>query len=117
MPRGSAQLRSGFGSGRVGPLWELFFRFGPPRWSVYIKSNWAGQRLVVAVPYLWLLLFFLVPFLIVLKISFAEFSPLGRPPYEPVVQWLEGGVLQVKLLVSSYTYLLHEPLYVSAWLY
>ena len=110
--------RDGFGSGRVGPLWDLFFRFGPPRWSQYIRSNWAGQRLVIAVPYLWLLLFFLVPFLIVLKISFAEFSPLGRPPYEPdrCGGWRTARC-SCKLLFSSYNYLLHEPLYVSAWLY
>ena len=106
-----------FNSGRVGPLWDLFFRFGPPRWSQYIRSNWAGQRLVVAVPYVWLLLFFLVPFLIVLKISFAEFSPLGRPPFEPIARFLENGALQINMLFSSYDYLLHEPLYVSAWLY
>jgi putrescine transport system permease protein len=104
-------------SARVGPLWELFFRFGPPRWSRYIRSNWAGQRLVIAVPYLWLLVFFLVPFLIVLKISFAEFAPLGRPPFEPIARFLENGALQFNLLFSSYDYLLHEPLYVSAWLY
>jgi putrescine transport system permease protein len=109
--------RSSLSSGRVGPLWELFFRFGPPRWSQYVRSNWAGQRLVIAVPYLWLALFFLVPFLIVLKISFAEFSPMGRPPYEPILRWLEDGALQVKLLFESYDYLLHEPLYVSGWLY
>jgi putrescine transport system permease protein len=101
----------------VGPLWELFFRYGPPRWSDYIRSNWSGQRLVIFTPYLWLLLFFLVPFLIVLKISFAEFSPLGRPPYEPMLRWLEDGALQIKLVFASYSYLLHEPLYVSAWLY
>ena len=99
-----------FNSGRVGPLWDLFFRFGPPRWSQYIRSNWAGQRLVVAVPYVWLLLFFLVPFLIVLKISFAEFSPLGRPPFEPIARFLENGALQINVLFSSYDYLLHEPL-------
>jgi putrescine transport system permease protein len=112
-----AALREGYGSGRVGPLWELFFRFGPPRWSQYIKRNWAGQRLVIGMPYLWLLLFFLVPFLIVLKISFAEFSALGRPPYEPILRWLDDGAVQLKLVFSSYSYLLHEPLYVSAWLY
>ncbi|MEO8315340.1 MAG: ABC transporter permease subunit [Pseudomonadota bacterium] len=117
MPRNIAPARSGWGSGGTGPLWELFFRFGPPRWSEYVRTNWSGQKLVTAVPYLWLLLFFLVPFLIVLKISFAEFSPLGRPPYEPVLRWLEDGALQVKLVFSSYTYLFHEPLYVSAWLY
>jgi putrescine transport system permease protein len=82
-----------------------------------VLRNWAGKRLVIAVPYLWLLIFFLVPFLIVLKISFAEFSPLGRPPYEPVFQWLEEGALQIRLLIGSYQYLLNEPLYVSAWIY
>jgi putrescine transport system permease protein len=103
--------------GRLGPLWTFFFRYGPPRWSEYVLRNWSGQRLVIAIPYLWLMVFFLVPFLIVLKISFAEFAPLGRPPYEPVFRWLEEGALQIKLLVSSYSYLFHEPLYVSAWVY
>ena len=103
--------------GRLGPMWTLLFRYGPPRWTEYVLKNWSGQRLVIAVPYLWLLVFFLVPFLIVLKISFAEFSPLGRPPYEPVFQWLEEGALQIKLLVGSYVYLFNEPLYVSSWLY
>jgi putrescine transport system permease protein len=105
------------GSGRARPLWELFFRFGPPRWSLYIRQNWAGQRLVIATPYLWLLVFFLVPFLIVLKISFAEFEPLGRPPYAPILRWLEDGAVQLKLFFGSYAYLFNEPLYVSAWLY
>jgi len=105
------------GTGRAGLLSELFVRFGPPRWSHYILRNWAGQRLVIGVPYLWLLLFFLVPFLIVLKISVAEFAPLGRPPYEAVFRWLEDGGLQVRAHFASYAYLLGEPLYVSAWLY
>ncbi len=117
MAANGASLRSLLGTGRAGPLWELFFRFGPPRWSNYIRSHWAGQRLVISVPYLWLLLFFLAPFLIVLKISFAEFAPLGRPPFESILRWSEEGALQIKLLFTSYSYLLHEPLYVSAWLY
>ncbi len=115
-PHGTSRHLGMHGSSQ-GLIWDLFFRFGPPRWSRYIRSHWAGQRLVIAVPYLWLIIFFLVPFLIVLKISLAEFSPLGRPPYEPILRWLEDGALQIKLLFTSYTYLLHEPLYVSAWLY
>jgi putrescine transport system permease protein len=103
--------------GRLGPVWTFLFRFGPLRWSQHVLRNWAGQRLVIAIPYLWLLTFFLVPFLIVLKISFAEFDPLGRPPYMPVFRWLEEGALQIKLLVGSYAYLFNEPLYVSAWVY
>jgi hypothetical protein len=58
--------------GRLGPLWSLFFRFGPPRWSRYVVDHWTGQRLVISIPYLWLGIFFLIPFLIVLMISFAH---------------------------------------------
>jgi putrescine transport system permease protein len=103
--------------GRLGPLWTFFFRYGPPRWSEYVLQNWSGQRLVIAVPYVWLLIFFLVPFLIVLKISFAEFSPLGRPPYEAILQWIEQSALHIKLQMGSYVYLFNEPLYVSSWIY
>ena len=99
------------GSGRCGRSCSATVRRAGPNTCC---KNWSGQRLVIALPYLWLLLFFLIPFLIVLKISFAEFSPLGRPPYEPVFRWLEEGALQIKLLFGSYTYLLNEPLYVSA---
>jgi len=117
VPLTSARIGSRDSQGRLGPIWTFLFRYGPPRWTEYVLRNWSGQRLVIAIPYLWLLLFFLVPFLIVLKISFAEFSPLGRPPYEPVFQWLDEGALQIKLLIGSYVYLFNEPLYVSSWIY
>jgi putrescine transport system permease protein len=104
-------------TGRLGPLLSLFFRFGPPRWSQYVLQNWTGQRLVIAIPYLWLAIFFLIPFLIVLKISFSEFLQLGRPPYAPMFQWLEEGVLQAKVLFASYKSLFTEPLYFTAYMY
>ncbi len=44
-----------------------------------------GRRLVVLIPFLWLLLFFLVPFLIVLKLSFSE-PMLAQPPYVPLLE-------------------------------
>ena len=110
--------------GRLGPLWTFFFRYGPPRWSRYVLDHWTGQRLVIAVPYLWLGIFFLIPFLIVLKISFAEVDPLGRPPYVPVFQWLElgegvlrEGALQIRLVLHSYFQLVAEPLYWSSMLF
>ena len=103
--------------GRLEPLWAFLFRYGPPRWTQYVLKNWSGRRLVTAIPYIWLLVFFLVPFLIVLKISFAEFSPLGRPPYEPVFRWLDEGAIQIKLLMGSYQFLLSESLYIDSYLY
>lgn len=43
-----------------------------------------GQRAVIGVPYIWLLVLFLVPFAIVLKISFAE-QEIAIPPYSPLI--------------------------------
>ncbi len=74
-----------------------------------------GKGMVIAVPYAWLLLFFLTPFLIVLKISFAEFQ-IGIPPYTPLVEWVEDTYLQLRLSLGSYYYLLEDPLYVAAYL-
>ncbi len=38
-----------------------------------------GRTTVIAIPYVWLFLFFLVPFIIVLKIAFAD-KVIGQPP-------------------------------------
>ena len=42
------------------------------------------SRLVIIVPYLWLLFFFLVPFVIVFKISLSQ-TAIAMPPYTPVL--------------------------------
>ena len=47
-------------------------------------SSVLGRWFVIAVPYTWLLVLFLIPFLIVLKISFAE-QDIAIPPYTPLV--------------------------------
>ena len=42
--------------------------------------------LVIAVPYLWMLLFFAIPFAIALKISFAS-AAIAMPPYTDLLAW------------------------------
>jgi len=69
-----------------------------------------GRALVVAVPYLWLALFFVAPFLIVLKISLAT-SVVANPPYTPLLQ---DGRLQAGL--DNYGFLLSDDLYAVAYL-
>ena len=54
-----------------------------------------GKSLVTSVPYLWLLFFFLIPFVIVLKISFSD-TQIAMPPYQPLFSWAADQVLQVK---------------------
>jgi len=49
----------------------------------------AGRIFVIAVPYIWLLILFLVPFLIVLKISVSQ-DVLASPPYAPTLDLAQG---------------------------
>ncbi|MET0314081.1 MAG: ABC transporter permease [Hansschlegelia sp.] len=67
-----------------------------------VGSNPWKRRLLIAVPYLWLLLFFLAPFLIVLKISFS-YKALAQPPYEPLLD-LSAGWQGVKDWWSELTF-------------
>ena len=78
-----------------------------------LQSSW--KTLVISIPYFWLLLFFLVPFIIVLKISFSE-SLIASPPYSSLFEWAEDGALQVRLLFDNYQYLIEDELYTNAYL-
>jgi putrescine transport system permease protein len=74
-----------------------------------------GRRLVIGIPALWLAVFFLIPFLIVLKISFSE-ARLAIPPYAPLFTWVHGLPVP-RIHLSSYAYLFTNPLYLRSYLY
>jgi putrescine transport system permease protein len=76
----------------------------------------AGRRFVIAVPYLWLTVLFLIPFIIVFKISFSE-SRMAMPPYAPLIEWRDGVIVGIKLYFSNYRFLFTDRLYASAYLY
>jgi putrescine transport system permease protein len=75
-----------------------------------------ARRLVAGLPFAWLLVFFLVPFLIVLKISFAQIA-LAMPPYTPLLEWAEGRFVGIQASLANYSFLFTDPLYVSAYAY
>jgi putrescine transport system permease protein len=74
-----------------------------------------GRGAVVSVPYLWLLLFFLVPFAIVLKISFSS-AVIAMPPYEPLLHWASEKAVEIKLNFGNYMFLVQDDLYWKAYL-
>jgi putrescine transport system permease protein len=74
-----------------------------------------GRALVIALPYLWLLLFFALPFAIVLKISFSE-ALLGQPPYAPLLRSAAVGARELALNWGNYALLVSDELYVAAFL-
>ncbi|AWK13779.1 putrescine ABC transporter permease PotH [Candidatus Fukatsuia symbiotica] len=73
-----------------------------------------GRKLVIALPYLWLFLLFMLPFLIVFKISLAEVVRT-IPPYSDLVTWLDGK-LSIALNLGNYLQLLNDRLYIDAYL-
>ncbi|MDN0077632.1 ABC transporter permease subunit [Crenobacter sp. SG2303] len=73
-----------------------------------------GRSLVTAVPYGWLLLFFLLPFLFVLQISFSEVE-IASPPYRALVTRAEDA-LHIALNLGNFTYIFGDPLYFDAYL-
>jgi putrescine transport system permease protein len=74
-----------------------------------------GRGLVAAVPYFWLLLFFVVPFIIVLKISVAE-TQLALPPYTSLWQWTAEKTVALRVYFGNYAYLFNDHLYLNAFL-
>lgn len=75
----------------------------------------SGRWLVIAIPFLWLLVFFLVPFLVLGRISLAE-AIIARPPYTPLWERAPDGTLTFLASLESYRFLLSDALYRNAYL-
>ena len=72
-----------------------------------------GRHAVIGVPFFWLFLFFLLPFFIVLKISFAE-ADVAIPPYTEIYSWADNQ-LSILLNLGNYVLLGEDELYLSAY--
>ncbi len=92
--------------------WRWWWRRGPGPGDG--PGERLGRRLVVALPWTWLAVFFLLPFLFVFGISLAE-AVIARPPYRPLVEFADDTIL-VRLSLFSYRFILEDPLYLDAWL-
>src|SRR5690554_4614491 len=73
-----------------------------------------GRHAVIGVPFFWMLLFFLLPFAIILKISFAE-ADIAIPPYTSLTEWADNQ-LTVLLNFGNYVLLSEDGLYLAAYL-
>jgi putrescine transport system permease protein len=80
------------------------------------RSWW--QMSAWALPYAWLLAFFLAPFLIVLKISLSQ-TAMAQPPYTPVFDFATGwagfSTFVSGLSIENYQLLASDPLYLLSY--
>ena len=77
---------------------------GPARW---LSGRWA----VIGIPYAWLLLFFLLPFLILAKISVSE---MQNVVFKDLFSY-QDGLLQLQLKLSGYVFITEDALYYKAY--
>ena len=73
-----------------------------------------GRRIVIGVPYLWLLIVFLVPFLIVFRISVADVQS-AADPFGSLMSF-DDGLLMLKLKIANYLFIAEDSLYVLTYL-
>jgi putrescine transport system permease protein len=85
------------------------------RYGFLKRLGLSGRGMVVALPYVWLLLFFVAPFVIVLKISFSDID-LAIPPYKALIEWTGKNALAIKINLNNYAFLFTDSLYLNAFL-
>ena len=78
------------------------------------KLQFSLNGVIIAVPFYWLLIFFLAPFVIVFKISVAE-SLIASPPFSPLFDIAQNGALSVHLVFDNYAYLWEDSLYIKTY--
>ena len=82
-----------------------------------ILAGDVGRRFVIGVPYAWLIAFFVVPFLIVFKISFSEVR-FSIPPYAPLFELTEDEAHWRAIFnLGNYHYLITDSLYIATFAY
>ena len=102
----AGEIETGFGTPAQGER-------RPRRWP---GSRWRPGRWVnIGLPYVWLLLFFFLPFVIVFQISLAE-PQIAQPPYTALTEWVDEAVLQVRLNLGNYALVVEDELYRAAFL-
>jgi putrescine transport system permease protein len=72
------------------------------------RRRWLRRALLT--PYLWLLLFFLAPFIIILKISFAD-PVVAIPPFTALLDWSASGLDKIQITFDNYIFLFEDNFY------
>jgi putrescine transport system permease protein len=84
-----------------------------PRRLLTKRPAWlSGRAFVIAVPYLWLLAFFLFPFVIVGRISVSEMENVS---FKDLIT-LKEGLLQLTFKLSNYVFITEDALYFKTYI-
>jgi putrescine transport system permease protein len=82
-----------------------------------LAGSFSGKvvdRAIIVMPYLWLLIFFLAPFALVMKISLAD-PLLATPPYTPMFDWAEDAVHRFHVTFENFLFVFQDRLYLFTY--
>jgi putrescine transport system permease protein len=85
----------------------------PARVMRRVQDNW--RQIIILIPFVWLLVFFLAPFFIVAKISLAELA-IASPPFTRMIEWTDGGIVTIRLVFDNFIFILEDRLYLDTYL-
>lgn len=71
--------------------------------------------LIASLPLFWMMIFFLIPMLIILKISFSE-TLFAMPPFSKVFTWIGKYLIEIKINFKNYITFAEDPYYISAFI-
>lgn len=77
--------------------------------------GWSDRWMVIAIPLGWFLIFFLVPFFVLGRISLSE-AIIARPPYSPLWETAPDGSIEILASLQNYVFILGDSLYRNAYL-
>jgi putrescine transport system permease protein len=72
----------------------------------------SGRHVVIGTPFIWLLVFFLLPFLVVFYISVGEMEGVQLPR---IAQFADG-VVQLRVKLSNYVYIVEDDRYLRTYI-
>lgn len=82
------------------------------KWATSLRPN---EKYVLILPYLWCILFLLIPFLILLKISLSDYI-FGTPPFSPIFEWVDERYLRIQLFINNYEFFFTDYIYIRVYL-
>lgn len=84
-------------------------------WFANLTKKITGRHLLISIPSIWIIVFFICPCLILLKISFSD-SLIASPPYTSLIDWISGYTLQIRLNISNYLVLFTDEMYIKGFI-
>ncbi len=83
-------------------------------WFTDLARRFTGKNWLIYIPSFWIIVFFICPCLILIKISFSD-GVIASPPYTSLIDWISGYTLQIRFNLNNYLILFTDEMYIKGF--